>query len=355
MRSYFSQFGTVARLRLSRNKKTGNSRHYAFIEFAESEVAKIVAETMNNYLLFNHILKCKIVPRDDLEFIEKLFKGSGKKFKPRPGARLHQRVLERKRTEEQWGKQLVRETSKRKAISQKLKHKGIEYEYEAPEVRKAEPESMEVDETPGTVAEEIPVAAIEEVVVEESVPEKVAPEKKNKKGKRNTSEAMIEEPVTVMDVKKAVTKKAVPEKKGKTGKKEKKGVTEATPAPAVGESTIEEEEKVPEKVVSKRRGRGKKDAEALVVAVEETAAVEEVVPEKKKGRRGKNEVVKKVVEKPAEEAVEGVTEGDGIDEVEVQAAVKKAKSKPKPKSPAKAKSPAGKVVKKPAPRKKSKA
>lgn len=116
------------------------------MEFADFEVAKVVAETMNNYLLFNHILKCKIVPRDDLEFIEKLFKGSGKKFKSRPGAKLHQRVLERKRTEEQWGKELVKETSKRRAISQKLKNKGIEYEYEAPEVGKAKPDLMEISD-----------------------------------------------------------------------------------------------------------------------------------------------------------------------------------------------------------------
>ena len=33
MRGYFSQFGEVSRLRLSRNKKTGKSKHYAFVEF----------------------------------------------------------------------------------------------------------------------------------------------------------------------------------------------------------------------------------------------------------------------------------------------------------------------------------
>lgn len=187
MRSYFSQFGTVTRLRLSRNKKTGNSKHYAFMEFADSEVAKVVAETMNNYLLFNHILKCKIVPRDDLEFIEKLFKGSDKKFKPRPGAKLHQRVLERKRTEEQWGKELVKETSKRRAISQKLKNKGIEYEYEAPEVGKAKPDLMEIGDAPLAVVEHAPATTIEETAVttavEELTPEKVISGKRGKKAK----------------------------------------------------------------------------------------------------------------------------------------------------------------------------
>lgn len=59
LKNYFSQFGQVVRLRLSRNKKTGKSKHYAFIEFENREVADIVVECMDNYLLFGHILKCR--------------------------------------------------------------------------------------------------------------------------------------------------------------------------------------------------------------------------------------------------------------------------------------------------------
>lgn len=350
MRSYFSQFGTVTRLRLSRNKKTGNSKHYAFMEFADSEVAKIVAETMNNYLLFNHILKCKIVPRDDLEFIENLFKGSGKKFKPRPGAKLHQRVLERRRTEEQWGKELVKETSKRKAISQKMKNKGIEYEYEAPEVGKAKPEPMEIDDAPAT-KETIVIATTEEPAPEKGKKGKKG--KNTKKGKKNTAEIVVGEPVTVTAVEKAIPEKAVPEKKSKKGKKEeKKGITEAIPTPSAEEPTAEKE--VPEKIPEKRKGR-----KGRATVDEETVTAEEAIPERRRGRSSKKEVIKEVVkeivEKAAEEVPEEVAGGDGIDEVEVQTVVKKAKSKSKTKSPAKAKSPAGKVVKKSASKKKSKA
>ena len=39
--------------------QTGNSRGYAYIQFAHDEVAKIVAETMNNYLMFEKLIKCK--------------------------------------------------------------------------------------------------------------------------------------------------------------------------------------------------------------------------------------------------------------------------------------------------------
>lgn len=41
---YFTQFGKVTKVRLSRSKKTANSRGYAFLEFQSAEVAKIAAE-----------------------------------------------------------------------------------------------------------------------------------------------------------------------------------------------------------------------------------------------------------------------------------------------------------------------
>lgn len=42
--------------------QTGRSKGYAFIEFKCDEVAKIVAETMNNYFMFEKLLKCKFTP-----------------------------------------------------------------------------------------------------------------------------------------------------------------------------------------------------------------------------------------------------------------------------------------------------
>ncbi|KAH8024436.1 hypothetical protein HPB51_022945 [Rhipicephalus microplus] len=64
MKKYFSQFGTVTKLRLSRSGKTGGSRGYAFIEFLSEDVAKIVADTMDGYLFFNKIMKCRVIPRE---------------------------------------------------------------------------------------------------------------------------------------------------------------------------------------------------------------------------------------------------------------------------------------------------
>ena len=40
--------------------QTGRSRGYAFVEFEYPEVAAIVAESMNNYLMFDKLLKCEL-------------------------------------------------------------------------------------------------------------------------------------------------------------------------------------------------------------------------------------------------------------------------------------------------------
>ncbi len=106
LRAYFSQFGEISRLRLSRNKrvrllgycisrpvyrnciKTGKSKHYGFIEFVSASVAQIVAETMDNYLLMGHILACKVIPKDDVH--PQLWVGANRKWRVVPTYRLVQ-------------------------------------------------------------------------------------------------------------------------------------------------------------------------------------------------------------------------------------------------------------------------
>ena len=62
MFKFFSQFGKVTNVRLGRSKKTGGFRGYAFVEFRFADVAKIVAESMNNYLMHEKLMRAKVVP-----------------------------------------------------------------------------------------------------------------------------------------------------------------------------------------------------------------------------------------------------------------------------------------------------
>ncbi|OQR77937.1 MKI67 FHA domain-interacting nucleolar phosphoprotein-like [Tropilaelaps mercedesae] len=64
LRKYFSQFGEVTRVRVSRSRKTGGSRGYAFVEFLHDSAAKVAAETMDNYLMYERLLKCSLVPME---------------------------------------------------------------------------------------------------------------------------------------------------------------------------------------------------------------------------------------------------------------------------------------------------
>ncbi|KAF9148330.1 MKI67 FHA domain-interacting nucleolar phosphoprotein [Linnemannia schmuckeri] len=127
MNAYFSQFGKVLRLRLSRNKKTGKSKHYAFIEFASQEVADIVADTMDNYLLFGHQLKCKALQPTQIH--PAMFLGANKKFKAIPW----QKISKEKHNAEKSAAQMKQVTKKllknESAKRAKLAELGIDYEF----------------------------------------------------------------------------------------------------------------------------------------------------------------------------------------------------------------------------------
>jgi len=66
MKGFFTQFGTVSRLRLARNRKTGRSKHFAFIEFEHREVAEVVSKAMNGYLLYSKILECRLLKPEEV-------------------------------------------------------------------------------------------------------------------------------------------------------------------------------------------------------------------------------------------------------------------------------------------------
>ena len=185
MRAYFSQFGEITRLRLSRNRITGRSKHYAFIEFESVSVAKIVAATMDNYLMYGHILKCKYVASEQLH--PEIWKGANRRFKRTPWNRIEKKRLDKGKTREQWTERIDREQKRRLAKAEKLKA-VLGYDIDLPQLKSVddvpvqEAKAIEASEP----ATEEPVKAIEAPPAEEPKVEKPAEDtpKKTKKTKK---------------------------------------------------------------------------------------------------------------------------------------------------------------------------
>jgi nucleolar protein 15 len=256
MKKYFAQFGRVKNLRLSRNKKTGASKHYAFVEFQSGEVADIVARTMDNYLLFGHILKCKLIPKEQVN--ENLFKGAGERFKVDPRNKKAGLQMERGVEREQWEKRVENENKRRTGRNKALKEE-FGYEFTAPTLKA-------VADVPKPLANGDAAPAIEAPVEE-------APAK-TKKGKKAVKP---QEPIAIeADVQAEIAANVgppTPAAKATKGKKRKSDVAVETivavEEPAVVESTA-------------RPKRVKKETKA--------AAPAEETPEKKRKASVKVEV-----------------------------------------------------------------
>jgi nucleolar protein 15 len=136
MREFFSQFGTVTNLRLGRSKKTGRSRGFAFVEFKYLEVAKIAADTMNNYLMFDKIVKCEVVPAERRS--SAVFRGKIKEYKPPGKAAMlkAKKVHNAAKTDTQNHQRQVRQIKKLENIKEKLEKAGVTYSFQVSDMVK---------------------------------------------------------------------------------------------------------------------------------------------------------------------------------------------------------------------------
>ncbi|KAH9881363.1 hypothetical protein IAQ61_000087 [Plenodomus lingam] len=244
MKQYFSQFGKVNRLRLSRNKKTGASKHFAFVEFASSEVADIVARTMDNYLLFGHILKCKLLPTDQVH--PDLFKGAGQRFKVDPRNKKVGLAMARGAERPEWEKRVAAEKMKRSRTTKMLKDE-LGYEFTPPSLKSVK----DVPKPTSDVEDKVQEQLFKEAPVAEQITTK-----KGKKGAKATPNTVDEASGTVEAAPESVEPLA-----GKKNKKDKKRKSDVA-------LEITAEEAVPLQAALKSK-KAKKDAK-LDVVIEET-------------------------------------------------------------------------------------
>lgn len=224
MRAYFTQFGDITRLRLSRNRITGRSKHYAFVEFSSAAVAKIVAETMDNYLMYGHILKCKYIPAEQIH--PELWKGANRRFKQTPWNRIEKKRVDKAKTRDEWTQRIGREQKKRLAKAEKLKSLG--YEIDLPLLTSVDRVPVQVNdkeaiEGSDKTAEE-PAKAIEapsstkEVQKDNSTEDDI--QKKSKKQKKGgETAAAVEKEAPKKDASEQTTKSKKKSEKKKAGTK----------------------------------------------------------------------------------------------------------------------------------------
>ncbi|KAI8044698.1 MKI67 FHA domain-interacting nucleolar phosphoprotein [Drosophila gunungcola] len=135
LRQYFRQFGRVLRVRLARSLRTGNSKGYAFVEFEYPEVAKVAADTMDNYLMFQKVVKASYIPPEKQAF--NYFKTSLKKVKNKAGKEIYVSELTKAtqrsvKQQNNWDetacqKRTVANINKIKKLQEKYKDLGIDF------------------------------------------------------------------------------------------------------------------------------------------------------------------------------------------------------------------------------------
>lgn len=331
MKAYFKQFGTIINLRVSRNKKTGASKHYAFVEFESGTVAEIVAKTMDSYLMFGHILKVKLIPAAQVH--ADLFKGANKRFKKVPWNRMAGRKLNQGMSEEKWDERVDREEQRRVDKADKLK--AIGYEFDSPKIKTSK-QVVKKEKAALPVAEEVQAIKPEAV---EAVPviEESKPAKKGKKSKAAAAEVkpvVVDEPAKVQEVETAAPAVEASEKpkKGKKAKAVKETVQEVEP------ETVEAPS-VPA-VIEVPKGKKGKKAKIVKEVVETVEVVEEVLPavieapakdsKKRKAETTLAEPVAEVPEKRIKKRTKAtlvVESGDAAPEVSIEKVRKIKKSK----------------------------
>lgn len=151
MRGFFSQFGEVTRLRLSRSKKTGGSKGYGFIEFADSETARIAAATMDKYLMHGKQLVAHVTPLE-LAQHPRLFAHSDKAFLKRIGAKEQAERDAKPKTQKQCDATtralLKKEVKKRKHLAEEFPGYAFPGYAGADERRTADADEADADEPP---------------------------------------------------------------------------------------------------------------------------------------------------------------------------------------------------------------
>eukprot|EP00697_Spironema_sp_BW2_P018044 gnl/Spiro4/9906_TR5256_c0_g1_i1.p1 gnl/Spiro4/9906_TR5256_c0_g1~~gnl/Spiro4/9906_TR5256_c0_g1_i1.p1 ORF type:complete len:150 (-),score=0.57 gnl/Spiro4/9906_TR5256_c0_g1_i1:58-507(-) len=128
MKEFFTQFGEVVTVWMGRSKRTGKIKGYGFIEFESPEVAQIVAETMNNYILEGRKLVCEVAKLDKLKpTTMRLPRGHINTLKE--SRKNHMAEVQKPKSPAAVERATKKLVEKEKAREAKLKQLGIDYKF----------------------------------------------------------------------------------------------------------------------------------------------------------------------------------------------------------------------------------
>lgn len=215
LKKFFAQFGKITKTRVSRSKKTGRTKGYAFIEFGDREVAQIAVQTMHGYMMFHKQIECHMV--EDAH--KDTFKHGNREWKFVPTQVMFRNKKNAEKTDEQKADRIKGLLEKEKEKRMRIKELGIEYEFPGYSaiVEKAGPakasKSSKKEKNEIMESIEVPKKSKKEAVVVEEEPEK---SKKSKKSKREP----VEEEVVISKKSKKEIVVEEPEKKSKKSKRE---------------------------------------------------------------------------------------------------------------------------------------
>ncbi|KAL6755310.1 hypothetical protein V8C86DRAFT_2678930 [Haematococcus lacustris] len=124
---FFSQFGKLTRVRLSRSKKTGKAKHYAFLEFQHPEVAEIAAGAMDGYFMFRQKLTVRVMKPEAIH--PELFVGANQRFRTVQWRAVERRRHDKERSPQEHAVRVARLIKRDAQRAARIKAAGIDYEY----------------------------------------------------------------------------------------------------------------------------------------------------------------------------------------------------------------------------------
>lgn len=136
--TFFSQFGTVTDVKLSRSKRSGNSQGFAFVKFSDEDVASVVAKAMDGYFMMGEKrLVCHVLPK--VKVTERMFYEAKRNLKMNKSEvsmssikkwqDMSRRQVNSKKSTKSMKKITQRLLKREQAKREKISKLGIDYEF----------------------------------------------------------------------------------------------------------------------------------------------------------------------------------------------------------------------------------